>query len=505
MKITLISPRLAVQKGDFLGSGVPYWPLDMAVYAAFLREKGHAVTVIDLFGTSPSTLEDYQDHYMQGKPLQSVIAQKDLLNSDWFILYAMSSMSHQEVLRNVSLIKQMYPEVVVAVLENSQAVTAYDISKKAQDFFDHQADFLICGEAYWNWDEIQSFVMNGFSSKIPSNVIVRWSESSAVQRIYEMHPCYPVPAWDLFPIKNYWKLPYSHGPKPRRYLPILTSRGCSYPCDFCVVPSTNQQKFRGRSPSEVVDEMLQLRDKYGVRHFQVEDLNPTLQKNRWVQISELLIKRNANIFFYFVSGTKAETISVSDVALLAKAGCRYISVSPETGSARVLKAIGKPFNYEHGIDFVSECHQNGISTQACFLVGHPAETEADHLESMRYMKKLVQAGLDEVAVFVVAPLPGSSLSSQREINMISEKELVSFSPKGRENWDVYNRRRAEMVRAFLLEKIKKGLDIWIEAIRSIMGFPRTKMGNLPLRVVFISWLVLSHRVSTSLRGLFQKA
>ena len=39
MEISLISPRLVIQKEDFLGSGVPYWPIELATFAAFLREK----------------------------------------------------------------------------------------------------------------------------------------------------------------------------------------------------------------------------------------------------------------------------------------------------------------------------------------------------------------------------------------------------------------------------------------------------------------------------------
>ena len=33
MKLTLVSPRLAIQKGDFLGSGIPYWPIELGASA----------------------------------------------------------------------------------------------------------------------------------------------------------------------------------------------------------------------------------------------------------------------------------------------------------------------------------------------------------------------------------------------------------------------------------------------------------------------------------------
>jgi radical SAM superfamily enzyme YgiQ (UPF0313 family) len=103
-----------------------------------------------------------------------------------------------------------------------------------------------------------------------------------------------------------------------------------------------------------------------------------------------------------VSCTKAETVKPEHIPVYARAGCRYLSISPESGSPAVMKAIGKPFDYAHGEALVRACTAHGVYTQACFLVGHPAETGADFAQSVAYLERLVRSGLDEVAVFVVA-------------------------------------------------------------------------------------------------------
>ena len=78
----------------------------------------------------------------------------------------------------------------------------------------------------------------------------------------------PIPAWELFPLHNYWKLKYAHGPlSANRYLPMLTSRGCPYACRFCVIPKTNNLKWRARSATHVVDEMEHWFKKLGIREF----------------------------------------------------------------------------------------------------------------------------------------------------------------------------------------------------------------------------------------------
>jgi MoaA/NifB/PqqE/SkfB family radical SAM enzyme len=495
MKFTLISPRIAVQKNDFLGSGVPYWPIELATFASFLKQQKYSVKILDLFGESPESLEDMGDYYLQGKHINNFLLDQEVAASDVFVLYALSYMSHQEVLAISRTIRTLYRDVVIMVLENSQSVTGYDISILAGDFFKHGTDILLCGEVYWNWDEILNIQNNSTGAKIPENVILSTQKfAQTVVRKFNIRPKYPIPDWGSFPIKNYWSLPYSHGPKISKYLPIITSRGCPYSCDFCVTPSTNNTHWRGRIPSDVVNEIIELKEKFGVNDFQIEDLNPTLDKSRWKEICQLLIDHKANIRFYLVSGTKAETIDVVDIPLYAKAGCRYLSISPETGSKRVLSSMGKQFDYKHGIDLIQACKKYGIYTQGCFLVGHPTEEASDHQLSCKYLRQIVKAGLDEVGVFIVSPLAGSNIYKENKINLSSEHLLPSFSPHGREGWEILNKRRVELITLFFYGKLKCGNSLWKQGFRSLFGTPKTKMENLPKRILFIYWIIFKYRI-----------
>jgi anaerobic magnesium-protoporphyrin IX monomethyl ester cyclase len=494
MHLTLISPRLAIQKGDFLGSGVPYWPIELATLAAFLKNRGDKVSVVDLFGSNPRNLEDRSDHYLQGVNVCSILNRPEISNSECFILYAISYMSHLELLGIARTLRQTHPQTPIAILENSQAVTAYSIQHMAADFFAAGVDALICGEPYFNWEEIVGTLMSRNLARVPGNMVTGSALNKIVTRQTKKNARYPIPAWELFNLEGYWSIPYSHGPKTGRFLPILTSRGCPYPCDFCVAPETTERGWQGNAAEDVVNEIIALRDRFKVRHFQIEDLNPTVRSRRFVDICRLLIEREARIFFYMVSGTKAETIHIALVPILAQAGCRYISISPESGSAAVMKAIGKRFNYEHGLDLVAECNMYGIRTQACFLVGHPAETEADYQQTRQYLKKLVRKGVDEVAIFIVAPFAGSKLFSRGSLTITDTTAMPSFSPKGRDKFDVYEMRRKALIRLFFLEKLRKKMSLWAQAWRAVFGRPQTKMENLPRRIVFIFWLILKLRL-----------
>jgi radical SAM superfamily enzyme YgiQ (UPF0313 family) len=500
--ILCVSPRISIQKGDFLGSGIPYWPLELAVLASALRADGRDVRVIDCFGSDPRRFSDAGDHWKQGRPIEEFRLDPRMPPRDEpsiVVVYAISYMSHGDVLALLRWFRREFPLAKLLAMENAQAVTAYSLARVADALFEAGADGIAIGDVWPAWSAVERALLER-GAEPPQHLLLasRRDEEhvAAWKRLRTQIDRHPVPAWDLFPVEGYWSIPYAHGPKQKRFLPVLTSRGCPYPCDFCVVPETNDRRWRADDAVAVVDQFIELRDRFGVRDFHVEDLNPTVRSERWTAICEELLRRNAGIRFGFVSGTKAETVKLDQIELYAKAGCRFISISPESGSGGVMKSIGKPFDYDHGLALVAACRRHGIRTQACFLVGHPAETASDREASERYLRAMVRAGLDEAAIFIVAPFAGSRLFAQQRIELRGPLALPSFTPKGRSDFAAVEAARRRLIRVFFAEKLKRGLDLWMQGLRSLLGTPQTKMENLPRRILFVLW----HTRLAALRG-----
>ena len=122
-------------------------------------------------------------------------------------------------------------------------------------------------------------------------------------------------------------------------------------------------------------------------------------------------KRKLKITWKIAQGTKIETIkNLETFDIMYKSGCRFLSFSPESGSERIMKnVINKPFKYNVALEAVKVMQKKGIRTQACFVVGMPGEKKFDRDKSVEYMIKLAKAGVDEVACYIITPLPGSKI------------------------------------------------------------------------------------------------
>jgi hypothetical protein len=95
--------------------------------------------------------------------------------------------------------------------------------------------------------------------------------------------------------------------------------------------------------------------------------------------------------------------------------------------------------------------------------------------------------LDEIAVFVIAPLAGSQLFKTQAVTLENTKKLISFSPRGRANYRQLQAFRSALIKIFFIEKLKRGLALWQQGFRALLGTPQTKMENLPKRVLWIYW------------------
>ncbi len=490
MSIVLINPNLIVQRNDPFTTGIVYMPFNLAYLASSLRENGFSIHVIDAFAARPRQAHREGAFTWFGLLVNEVVACIPADVQAAFI-YAINLTNHNATIAITRELKQTFPDLPVIILENTQAVTAYALRYIMDEFFDVGADYVLTGESEQRAVQLLDLIahnaveddlraIDGLGS--PNFYTPPASFIAELDKL-------PFPAWDLFPVKNYWNLHFAHGPlSSNRYLPLLTSRGCPYPCRFCVVPATNQGKWRSRSAKNVVDEIAYFVGELGVREFHIEDLDPTISDQRIRDICNEILARDLNIIWKIASGTKVETIRNEEtIDLMAKAGCRYISISPETGSARILKLMKKPFDLDHAVRLVKRMNQVGIRSQACFVLGFPGETEQDLELTWNLVHDLTRKGVDEIALFMITPVPGSSI--YEEFQGYQSLSQLNFTPTWRTDFQQLNRFRLRLYGAFLWWKLRyHPLKIMRQAINFLRRRFETKMEMIPYRALVLKIL-----------------
>ncbi len=490
MRVALIIPPLVSRANDVLGSGIYYMPFTMASLAGSLREAGHHVSVHDMFALAPHRITHVPPMIYQGISADELMEHFST-GPDAAFVFAWGVTSFNVLGRIARRIKDSFPNVPIIVVENSQAVTSMSLACVAEKLLHEGADYLILGEcedralALLNHIERgETLPADGFACMKDGRVQVAPAKS-VISDLDKL----PVPAWDMFPLKAYWRLGYAHGPQEGEYLAILTSRGCPFRCKFCVIPSTNQHKWRARSAQNVFGEMRHWHDTLGVREFHFEDVNPTTREERLVELARLIREHNKPFIWKFASGTKIETISLDGLRAMAAGGCSYVSFSPETGSDRVLRLMAKPFNREHALEQTREMRRLGVTSQAVFLLGFPGETDEDRRLTQEYMSELVRAGLDEALILITTPIPGSEIFEQ--FSGYGDYSELTFSPAWRQDYaDLSRWQRRLYRRFFLLKMLYQPRRCFAHLWNLLRRRFKTKMEMTFWRLAIIKWDML---------------
>jgi anaerobic magnesium-protoporphyrin IX monomethyl ester cyclase len=436
-------------------TGIPFMPHIAAHLAGALVSAGRRLQVIDCFGLVPNHREVIGEFMLMGLPANRVVGS---LRSDVKVIhiYCRTIAEFIAVEALIDAVRRRRPDIKICLFENVQAVTSYSLRHVAEEFIAKGVDCIIFGEPEDRVGEVTYRLENGVNLAGIPGIAYREGTAVAVRADATLPrdlDALPMPAWEQFPLNGYWTAGFAHAPcDGRKFLPILTSRGCPYRCTFCIAPEVNPT-WRGRSAKHVADEFEHFHRTLGITDFHISDLDPTVNDKRTREICREIIRRKLPITWKLAQGTKIETIkSAETLELMAQAGCRFVSFSPESGSSRLLKIMNKPFDHEHALRMAQKMHKLGIRMQAVFLGGVPGEEPSDRELSVNYAKKLMKAGVDEVSLVIFTPLPGAKLS--KAINDFVHYSQCTPSPAWRKDYAVLQAYRRRMYATLFWMKLR---------------------------------------------------
>lgn len=220
--------------------------------------------------------------------------------------------------------------------------------------------------------------------------------------------------------------------------PVKTSRGCPYRCTFCHQTSNYRKKWRSFEPSRVLDELVMLKNKYGIRHFQILDDNFFVDSQRAHEILRMVADKKWKDTVFTINGTRVTDIirlKEETLRLLASVGCHELQVGLESGSQRVLDHMKKDITLSQVFEANARLKKYKIPRYYELVSGFRDETMEDMAETARVILKLSE---DDPDVFFsplecLTPYPGTEVYGQAvEAGMKFPTSLEGWS---RYQWD----------------------------------------------------------------------
>jgi radical SAM superfamily enzyme YgiQ (UPF0313 family) len=437
MRLLLVRPPVIHRRGDFFGS-IPGIPIGLAHLASVVRAAGHDVQILDCYGAEPHRLYAFQGEYIARglSPAEAASAIPPGTDVLGISVHCTTEQAIAEPL--IREFKARYPEMPLVV-------GGYHPTFVPEEFLGMGADYVVLGAGERRLPLLLGAI-EGSGALSDLDGLGHGGGIAPRVRYLEALDGYPVPAVDLLPLENYWELRYGHGPVRGPYMNVITSRGCPYKCGFCQAPLMSGGRWLARSPEDVIRELTHYHDTWNVSDFHIQDENFTLNRKRATEFCERVIELGRGFTFCLPSGINAMSVDRPLVSLMAEAGFRYLSVSPESGSPRVLELMGKRMDLDHLRSVVQWAGEEGIRTNACFMLGYPGETREDRRSTKRYVASLARAGVDEVIIPIMTPFPGTP---SMESFPGRRSEELCFSPRWREDYAELSHYRTGIYTFFL--------------------------------------------------------
>lgn len=362
-------------------------PLGLGYLASYVREHGYSVAVVDC------TFMKEKDAVETAKSLRPRVVG----------VYSMLS----TVDKAIEIAKQLKDSSEMLVAGGPMPT----LSPKV--FLDH-FDVASIGEGEETILEILESLEKGTSLSKVEGIAYKEKEGKiTVTSSRPLRKCLdslPFPARDLYEHRAYkdYFCRY-HG---YTITSMMTSRGCPFNCDFCSRPVFGRS-YRGRSPSNIVDEMETIVD-YGYdRIWFADDIFP-IDKESGLSVYNEIIGRKLDISWECLC--RADIMNHEIALKMKKAGCLRVFFGLESGNNNILTAMNKRLTVEQARRAVETVKSVGIKAGAFFILGYPGENDDTMLDTLRFASSLP---LDYFSFTVPYPLLGTGLYEKLKDKMLT--------------------------------------------------------------------------------------
>lgn len=251
------------------------------------------------------------------------------------------------------------------------------------------ADAVVAGEAEDVWPRLIADLCEG--------------RSRGIYRSEKWHTLQDLPRIDYttLPLLKYEAFKKSWLYRMYFHWPVIFSRGCPHPCEYCAVQTYYRRSFRTRPVPEVIED-LQTIKALGANRILFLDDNPIAHPEAAKELFRAMIPLQ-------VKWASQCTINIArDAELLdlaARSGCVSLSIGLESINADSLDSIGKGFNLPKRFDRdLAAIRSKGIQIIALLMVGLDGDTIETFRRSLEF---LIANKISFLKLFTPCPYPGT--------------------------------------------------------------------------------------------------
>jgi len=371
------------------------FPTGLGIIAAIVRQMGYTVAVVDAKGESLSVY-DVQERLKTLRP--RVVGIGGLVTTYRFV-------------RNLTRwIKAWDPSIKIMVGGSvGGSIPELMIEK-------NPVDAVCIGEGDETVKELVLALLDGASLDRIRGIAFR-DEGRTV--IADSRPVIsdvntiPFPAWELFPMETYLSNPVVG---VGRDMDIITSRGCPHQCTYCY--QIFGRGFRARAPENILAEIAELNDRYGLDFVSFQDDCFIVDKRRVRRFCDLLDQSGLDIKW-----SCCGRVNIVDEPLLRRmkaSGCVSVNYGIESGSQAILDRYRKGVKVEMAKEAVRLTRDVGIRCPTSFMLGSLGETPETAWETVEFCRSV---NIPLQALMFTTPYPGTPLYEEvKALRLIGDEE-----------------------------------------------------------------------------------
>jgi radical SAM superfamily enzyme YgiQ (UPF0313 family) len=409
MKVLFINPPYGMlPTGDKIPSPPGCFPpLGLCYMAAVLEQNDIEVKILDA---------DVLEYGMQ-----EIIEYVEKERPD-FVGLTSVTVTRNTALRIIEEIKKRHPEII-SIIGGPHVHFLWE--ETLQNKF---VDFCVIGEGEYvvlnlvkALGENKSFKnIEGLAFRSNGKIV----STGPSQRITKLDDL-PLPARHLLPMEEY-KSPFlvKVGGKP--YTALMTSRGCPFRCKYCASSAMWNGRATYHSPEKVIEELVSVKEEFGIKYFTFSDDTFTVIKKRVDKICDGILENNLDMDWACL--VRADTIDADVLKKMKSAGCKGVYMGIEFGNQRLLDFVDKRIDLKMVRDAVNLINRvGGLKLEGVFMIGYPTETRETINDTINFAKSL---DLTAAAFSITVPYPGTELQTYcKENNLLINEDWSKYSPK----------------------------------------------------------------------------